>query len=140
MNPQMQQTVGSPLWQLVFISFAVVLVLFEIARGWRLGLMRQAMRVIAIVAAYGAAYFGGKLLVPVARPLLKVPDVCLSILCSAVLALLVYAVITGIGTIVFKRTRQQTSAIIRFLYGFTGAVIGLFLGGFLVWLIIVGVR
>lgn len=140
MNPQMQQTVGSPLWQLVFISFSVVLVLFEFARGWRLGLMRQLMRVIAIVAAYGAAYFGGKLLVPVVRPLLKIPDVCLSILCSAALALLVYTVITGIGTIVFKRTRQQTSAIIRFLYGFTGAVIGLFFGAFLVWLVIVGVR
>ena len=59
MNPQFQQSAGSPLWQLVFISFAIVLILFEIVRGWRLGLMRQVMRVIAIVAAYAAAFFGG---------------------------------------------------------------------------------
>jgi uncharacterized membrane protein required for colicin V production len=140
MNAPIQETVGSPLWQIVFISFAAVLVLFEIVRGWRLGLMRQIMRVIAIAAAYAAAYFGGKLVVPLARPLLKIPDIILSILCSAVLALLVYIVIVGIGAIVFKRTRQQTSGLLRFLYGFTGAVIGLFLGAFLVWLIVVGVR
>jgi membrane protein required for colicin V production len=140
MNPPLQQTVGSPLWQLVFISFAVVLILFEIVRGWRLGLMRQIMRVIAIVAAYAAAYFGGQLLVPITRPLLRIPDVVLSILCGALLALIVYFVITSVGTIVFKRTRQQGSAIVRFFYGLTGAVIGLFFGAFLVWLVIVGVR
>lgn len=140
MTPQLPQSAGSPIWQLVFLSFAVVLILFEIVRGWRLGLMRQVMRVIAIVAAYAAAYFGGQMLVPVARPLLKIPDVVLSILCSAVLALLVYAIVAGVGTIVFKRTRQQGSAFVRFFYGLTGAVIGLFFGAFLVWLIVVGVR
>jgi hypothetical protein len=41
---------------------------------------------------------------------------------------------------VFKRTRQQSSAFVRFFYGLTGAVIGLFLGAFLVWLVVVGVR
>ena len=140
MNPPLEQTVGSPLWQLVFISFAVVLVLFEIVRGWRLGLMRQVMRLIAIVAAYAAAYFGGQLLVPIARPLVKIPDIVLSILCGALLALIVYFVITTIGTIVFKRTRQQGSTFVRFFYGLTGAVIGLFMGAFLVWLVVIGVR
>jgi hypothetical protein len=137
---QLQQSAGSPTWQLVFISFAIVLVLFEIVRGWRLGVMRQVMRVIAIVAAYAAAYFGGQLLVPVARPLVKIPDVVLSILCGAVLALLVYAIVAGVGTIVFKRTRQKSSATVRFFYGLSGAVIGLFFGAFLVWLVVVGVR
>jgi membrane protein required for colicin V production len=140
MNLALQQTVGSPLWQLVFLSFAVVLILFEIVRGWRLGLMRQVMRVIAIVAAYAAAYFGGQLLVPIARPLVKIPDIVLSILCGALLALIVYLVITSIGTIVFKRTRQQGSAFVRFFYGLTGACIGLFMGAFLVWLVVIGVR
>jgi membrane protein required for colicin V production len=140
MNPPLQQTVGSPLWQLVFLSFAVVLVLFEIVRGWRLGLMRQVMRVIAVVAAYAAAYFGGQLVVPIVRPLVKIPDIVLSILCGALLALIVYLVIISIGTIVFKRTRQQGSAFVRFFYGLTGAVIGLFMGAFLVWLVVIGVR
>src|ERR1017187_5859061 len=85
-NPQ-SEIAGSSVWQAVFISFAIVLILFEIIRGWRLGIMRQVMRVIAIVAAYAAAFFGGQFLVPVARPLLKIPDVVLSIMPGALLAL-----------------------------------------------------
>jgi uncharacterized membrane protein required for colicin V production len=81
MNPQFQQSAGSLLWQSVFISFAIILILFEIVRGWRLGLMRQVMRVIAIVAAYAAAFFGGQYLVPVARPWLQVPEVFFCLLC-----------------------------------------------------------
>ena len=54
-------TSGSPFWQTVFLSFACVLILFEVARGWRLGLMRQAMRILAIVAAYCAPFSAGNI-------------------------------------------------------------------------------
>jgi len=140
MTPQLQQAAGSSLWQLVFISFAVVLVLFEVLRGWRRGLARQVARLGALVAAYFAAYFGGHLLVPLLRPFLKLPDVVMSILAGAVLALIIYAVINSLGTILFRRTSQHQSAFVRLLYGIGGAVFGLFFGGFLVWLIVVGIR
>jgi hypothetical protein len=131
---------GSPLWQIVFMSFAAVLVLFQIVRGWRLGLPRQLMRVVAVLAAYSAAVFGGKLILPVVRPFVKMPDIAISMLGGALLGLLVYLVITIVGAIVFKRTNQQSSAIVRWFYGLTGALIGLFFGAFFVWLIVVGVR
>ena len=50
-------TSGSTLWQTVFVSFAVVLLLLEVIRGYRLGLPRQLMRGAAIICAYAAAYF-----------------------------------------------------------------------------------
>jgi hypothetical protein len=128
------------LWQAVFVSFAVVLILFQLIRGWRLGLMRQLVRLGALMTAYAAALFGGKLVLPIARQLVKMPDFVLSILAGAVLAFLVYAIITGLGTILFKRTGQQDSGRVRFLYGLSGAALGLFFGAFLVWLIVVGVR
>ena len=58
-NPQsaLPSVAGSPLWQMVFISFGVILILFEVVRGWRLGLMRQITRLIALGTAYGAAFF-----------------------------------------------------------------------------------
>ena len=62
---------GSTLWQTVFLSFAVVLLLFEVIRGYRLGLPRQLMRGAAVIAAYAAGYFGGNLLLPLLRPILK---------------------------------------------------------------------
>ena len=140
MNTQLQQAAGSPLWQLVFISFAIVLVLFQVVRGWRLGVMRQFARIGALIAAYAAAFFGGRFVVPVARPFLKMPDVIISILGGAVLAILVYAIISSLGRLLFKRTGQQDSFIVRFLYGSTGALLGIFFGAFLVWMIVVGVR
>ena len=68
MKPELQAVAGSPLWQAVFISFAVVLILFEVVRGWRLGLIGQLVRIAALAAAYGAAVFCGSFLVPITRP------------------------------------------------------------------------
>jgi len=136
----MISSAGSPLWQVVFISFGVILILFEVVRGWRLGLIRQVVRLIALGAAYAAGWLGGSLVVPVARPLLKLPDPVLSILCGAVLAFAVYALISGFGAILFKRTTQQESGLVRIIYGSTGAIVGLFFGLFLFWLTVASVR
>jgi uncharacterized membrane protein required for colicin V production len=135
-----QAVSGSPLWQVVFISFGLILILFEVVRGWRLGLVRQITRVIALGAAYAAAYLGGSLFVPMARSLFKMPDPVLSILCGAVLAFAAYALISGVGAILFKRTAQQESGLVRLIYGFAGAIVGLFFGLFLLWLTVASVR
>jgi len=131
---------GSPLWQVVFISFAVILILFEVLRGWRLGLMRQITRLVALGAAYAAAFFGGRLFVPMARSFFKMPDPVLSILCGAILAFAVYALVCGLGAILFKRTTQQESGLVRLIYGFAGAIVGLFFGLFLLWLTVTSIR
>jgi membrane protein required for colicin V production len=139
-KPELQAVAGSPLWQAIFISFAVVLILFEVVRGWRLGLLRQLVRVAALAAAYAAAVFGGRLLVPIARPFLKMPDIVLSILAGAVLALVIYAFVTSMGMVLFKRTGQQNSKLVQLIYGFAGAIVGLFLGVFILWAIVASVR
>ena len=133
-------TAGSLVWQMVFISFAIVLILFEIVRGWRLGMMRQLMRVAAVVAGYVAAYFGGDLLVPLLRSSLKMPDIVISALGGAILAVAVYGIIAGLGTILFKRTAQQSSGVVRLVYGLGGALLGICFGAFFVWLVLTGIR
>src|SRR5256885_16925 len=140
MNSQIQSVAGSPLWQIVFISFALILILFEILRGWRRGLPRQVARLGALVAAYFAGYFAWKFFGPLLGMFLRLPDALLSILASALFALIIYAVISGIGSALFRRTNQHDSLIIRLLYGSTGAVLGVFFGLFLVWMIVVAVR
>ena len=131
---------GSSLWQTIFISFALVLIAFEVVRGWRLGIVRQLVRLLAIVSAYAAALFGGRMLLPLLRPFVQVPDLFISIVAGAVLALIVYLAINTIGAILFKRTAQQRAGVIRVLYGFCGAALGVLFGLFSVWLIVVGVR
>jgi hypothetical protein len=139
-TPEPQATAGSLLWQTVFVSFAVVLVLFEAVRGWRLGLLRQLMRLAGLVGAYAAAFFGGRLLLPIARPLLKMPDLVLSALGGAILAFVMYVAVSGMGAILFKRTSEQDARSVQLIYGFAGAFVGLFLGIFTLWLIVVSVR
>jgi len=140
MRPEPETAAGSPLWQAIFVSFAIVLILFEVVRGWRLGLPRQLVRVAGLAVAYAAAFLGGKLVVPLARPFLKLPDIILSALGGAVLALVVYGLVASLGTILFKRIGQQNSKLVRVVYGFSGAVIGLFFGALLLWMTVVGIR
>ena len=140
MTPESQATGGSLLWQGIFISFALVLVLFEVVRGWRLGLLRQLMRLAALVVAYAAAFFGGRLLVPIVRPLLKMPDFVVSALRGAILAFVAYAVVSCMGAILLKRTGEQQSRLVQLIYGIAGAIVGLFFGVFALWLIVVSVR
>jgi uncharacterized membrane protein required for colicin V production len=139
-TPDSQATGGSLLWQGIFVSFGVVLVLFEIVRGWRRGLLRQLMRLVALVVAYVAAFFGGRLLVPITRPFFKMPDFVLSALAGALLAFVAYAVVSSVGTVLFKRTGEQDSRLVRLIYGFAGAIVGFLFGLFAVWLIVVSVR
>src|SRR6202047_2017937 len=140
MRPELQAAAGSPVWQLVFISFAALLVLFEVLRGWRRGIARQLSRLGALMAAYFAAFFGGKMIVPIARPLIKMPDIALSMIGGALLAILGYTIISTLGCMLFRRTGQHDSAVVRFGFGLARAVRGFFFGACLVWLIIVSVR
>lgn len=131
---------GSSLWQLVFISFGCVLILLEVLRGWRRGVARQLARLGALIAAYFAAYFGGSLLGPWGRIFFKLPNPVLSLVVGAFLGILVYAVISGLGTLLFKRTSQHESAATRLLYGVGGAVLGVFFGALLVLFMVITVR
>ncbi len=133
-------TAGSPLWQTIFISFAVILIAFEIVRGWRLGIVRQLVRLLALAAAYAAGLFGGRLFLPILRPFLRVPDLLISLVAGAILALIVFAAISTLGAILFKRTGQQNAGLVRLVYGICGAVLGIFFGLFSVWLVVVAIR
>lgn len=133
-------TAGSPLWQTIFISFAVILIAFEIVRGWRLGIVRQLVRLLALAAAYAAGLFGGRLFLPILRPIFRVPDLLISLVAGAILALIVFAAISILGSILFKRTGQQNAGVVRLVYGICGAVLGIFFGLFSVWLVIVAIR
>jgi uncharacterized membrane protein required for colicin V production len=131
---------GSPLWQLVFVSFACVVILLEVLRGWRRGLPRQLARLGGLIAAYVVAYYGGQWIGPWARPVLQMPDAVLNVVVGAILGIVVYAAINGLGTILFKRTRQHDSVMVRMVFGATGAFLGLFFGAFLIWMVIVAIR
>jgi Colicin V production protein len=127
-------------WQLVFVSLASVIILLEIIHGWRLGLVRQLVRVIAIVVAYSCAFFAARATVPLMRSFFKLPDPILAVLGGAILAAILFAAINLTGAFLFKKTAQQESRFVRLLWGSTGAFLGILLGLFTIWLAFAGIR
>jgi hypothetical protein len=138
-NPQ-PATVAEPGWQYVFISLTVVIILLEIIHGWRLGLVRQLVRVIAIVVAYSCAFFGAGATVPIMRSFFKLPDPILAVLGGAILAAILFAAINVTGAFLFRKTAQQKSRFVRLIWGSTGAFLGILLGLFTIWLAFAGIR
>jgi uncharacterized membrane protein required for colicin V production len=140
MSSQIQSVAGSPLWQIVFVSFALILILFEVLRGWRRGLPRQVARLGALIAAYFAGWFASKFFGPLLGTVIRLPDALLSIFAGAIFAIIIYAIISGIGSALFRRTNQHESLVIRLIYGSTGALLGVFFGCFFVWMTVVAIR
>ena len=127
-------------WQYVFVSLAIVVLLLEIIHGWRLGLVRQLVRMIAIVVAYSCAFFGARATVPLMRSFFKLPDPILAVLGGAIVAAILFAAINVTGAFLFKKTAQQKSRFLRLIWGSTGAFVGILLGLFTIWLGFVGIR
>ncbi|MGI9114305.1 MAG: CvpA family protein [Chthoniobacterales bacterium] len=127
-------------WQLTFVSVGIVVILLEMLRGWRAGLMRQLVRIIAVIAGYACAIYGGRAVLPLVRSVYKMPDLLLSIIGGVLLAFVVYAVITSLGVVLFKRTTQHGARVVRIIWGSSGALLGVFFGALFIWLVFAGVR
>lgn len=108
-------------------------------RGWRMGLVRQVISLVALGCAYFVAIFGGRILVPILRPL-GIPDGLLGVVGGAVLGIAVFSGLSLFGAVLFKRTAQQRVGIVRFGYGATGAVFGALMGLAMVWISILAIR
>lgn len=130
---------GADSWQAIFLVGAALFIALQAWRGWRLGVVRQLLSIVAIAAAYAAAILGGRLLVPLLRPL-GFPDQLLAIGGGAVLGLGAYAAVTLVSGVLFKRTSQQSVGMVRLGYGAFGALLGVGLGVFMVWVAVLAVR
>jgi len=139
-NPAVPPIVGSSAWQLAFLSFAAVILILEVLHGWRIGLTRQLMRIVAIIAAYSCAIFAGPALLPITRSFVKLPDPILTLIAGAVLGAIVFAILNALGPILFKRTKDHQSPVVRLVWGISGGLLGILLGLFTIWLVFAGAR
>ncbi len=111
---------------------AAVLLLWQFVRGWQLGVVRQVANIIGLAAAGVAGYFGGPLAAPLLAPM-PLSDQAAPLVAGAVIGLVLFACIAGLGAIVFRSTSQQPIRLVRWIYGLSGAVIGVAFGLALVW-------
>ena len=127
-------------WQGAFFVGAALFVAFAAWHGWRLGIVRQIISILALASSYIIGYYGGGVLGPVLHRFLDFPERVLAVIGAAVLGLIIYFSMTLVGAIAFKKTAQQSVGLIRFGYGASGAVFGALYGMFLVWITVLAIR
>lgn len=126
--------------QLAFFGGATVVVLLKAWHGWRVGIVRQVLGVVALLVAYLVGYFGGGILGSALHRVIDLPENVLAVAGAVGLGFVMYCAITLVGSIVFKKTAQQSVSIVRLGYGFSGACVGAAYGLFLVWIAFLAIR
>ena len=130
---------GSDSLQYLLFGLASLVVLYHAWRGWRLGVIRQGIRILALLGAYTTAYVCGPWLVPFLRPL-GLPDQLLRVLGGAALGLAVFLCVLLVSAIIFKKTSDQSVGVVRWGYGALGALLGAGFSLFTIWTALVGIR
>jgi hypothetical protein len=117
----------------------VLLMLVQSIRGWRLGVVRQLVNLLALVAAYGAAMASGRLMTPLLHRL-GYPDLLVSVIAGAVIGCVVYVAVAALGAALCKRTNSQSLGLLRLGYGAGGSALGLMGALVTVWLSVLAIR
>ena len=125
--------------QMIFLVGSAVIVAYHMLKGWQLGIVRQILRLLALVAAYVVGYLGGKPIAPLLRPL-GYPDLVLQLIAGTALGLITYLVISLIAKILFKKTSDQEFWFGKLIYGVTVALIGAGFGLFIVTAVALAIR
>lgn len=123
----------------LFVIVAVGIVILTTFRGWRLGIVRQALSIVSLGVAYIAGLLFGEYLIPVLRSL-GYPDRILSIIGAAFIVMVVYLSLGLLSTVLFKRTSQQSVGLVKFGFGAGGALLGAVFGVFIVFVVAIVVR
>lgn len=107
------------------IYFCVMLVVAAFLgwNGWRQGVVRQAMTLLAIASAYAVGWFGRKPVAPLFK-FMGYPIQVTEVIGGAVLGLITFVAVRAFSGFVFKRTAQKSPGRARTNYGVFGAVLG----------------
>ena len=98
--------------------------------GWKQGIARQLMTLVAIGCAYAAVRYGAASAVPVFA-FLKYPPQITLLISGAAVGLATFLGVHGLRRWLFKRTAKQEKVAVRLSYGILGAVLGVAFGSFL---------
>lgn len=118
---------------------ALVWLLGSVWRGWKRGVIRQAVSLVALAGALGVAIYVGPVLAP-AIPALGFPVFLRPVFAGGLLILLIWGTIAAVSSIVFRKTAEQGVGLVRTAYGLGGALLGLLSGLLLMGICAWGVR
>jgi uncharacterized membrane protein required for colicin V production len=126
-------------WNNVFFIAAAILILLLTIRGWKMGVVRQVVQILALIGAYVCAWIGGPELAPYLKSL-SMPNAVLVAIAGSLIGLTVFFVVSVTSAILFKKTKDQSVGVIRLGYGAAGAFVGMIFGVFIVWAGVLAVK
>lgn len=127
-------------WEFLVVALAVVFLLFQLWRGWNLGVVRAGIGLAALIGAGVVGWFAGMLIGSVATAILPVSREFVWFSTGLIIALVLYVLCLVIAKVLFKKTGHHGSSVVRLLYGFGGAFCGLLAGLVLLWAVVSGIR
>jgi hypothetical protein len=118
---------GSHQWQQYLFLTATLFLIYEFWRGWRLGAVRALLR----LAALFCAWIGGSMAAGATGTFVaffsKVPPLLAPAIAAVSTGLAIYLGISFFSGLLFKRTEHH-DGVVRFGFGFFGAVFGVIYG------------
>jgi hypothetical protein len=124
----------------VFWFICLGMVAYRVWRGWRVGFARESAALIGLLAGWIIGLTQGPAMFARLWPGARLPAFILVPLASMILGLVVYVIAILVGRALFKRACDHPIGPTRLFLGVGGAVVGVFVGLFGVWILIVIVR
>lgn len=138
MPPSVMLATG--LWVGLAYLLGFLFLLYQTWRGWRMGVVRAFLRLAALVGSGFLGWYGGMaagLLVANFSPGLQY---AVWIIVGLVLALVAYVVLTLVSMLLFKKTEDNRSTLVRLGFGLGGAILGFGIGLVFLWAAVSGIR
>jgi hypothetical protein len=124
---------GSPLWQGVLFFAGFLFLLWELWSGWRRGVIRSGVSFCAFVFSGFLGVLAGQATGFVVEKILPGYGFLAGAFAGSIVTLVVLGLALFLGAVLFKRTGQQPSGMLRLFYGLGGAFFGLLTGLVILW-------
>lgn len=107
--------------------------LFEIWRGWRRGVVRHGVSVFALLTAGGVGWIFAWMTGAISDRIIPLPSPAGRAVFGLAAGLAFYIAAVVLSSLLFKKTSQQSSGLVRLVYGAGGAFFGLVFGLLILW-------
>ena len=112
---------------------AAAYLLFEIWRGWRRGVVRHGISVTALLIAGGIGWIFAWMTGFISDRIIPLPPPTGRVIFGVAAGLAFYVAAVVLSSLLFKKTSQQSSGVVRLVYGAGGAFFGLIFGVVVLW-------
>lgn len=119
---------GSPFWQGVLLFAAALFLLWEAWRGWRNGVVRASINLVALIIASVIGFMAAQAAAAPAGGFSDLSGMITGALVGGGIGLVVLFIVWILGAVLFKRTEHQKAGLVRFFWGLGGAFFGVLMG------------